>query len=148
MRVLLRDDVHGMGKRGDIVEVAAGFARNFLLPSGRAIRATAGMEQQASAMRRGRDLRDQRDRASAQAVASVIAGRTVTIAARAGSGGRLFGSVTAADVAEALEAQTGAVVDRRRIQLDEPIKSLGSHDVAVRLHGDVATEVVVEVTPA
>lgn len=148
MRVLLRDDVQGMGKRGDIVEVAAGFARNFLLPTGRAVRASAGIEQQAAAMRRGRDLRDQRDRASAQSVAQVIAGRTVTVRARAGSGGRLFGSVTAADVAEALEAQTGAVVDRRKILLDEPIKEVGSHDVGVRLHGDVATEVVVEVSPA
>ncbi len=146
MRVLLRDDVEGMGKRGDIVEVSGGHARNYLLPTGLAIKAGAGVTSQAAAMRRARDLRDAKDRESAEAVAGVIAGRTVVVTARAGSGGRLFGSVTAADIAEALEAQTGAVVDRRRIHLDEPIKSVGTHHVPVRLHGDVATEVIVEVT--
>lgn len=146
MKVLLRDDIGGVGKRGDIVEVSRGFARNYLLPGGKALEASPRIEQQAAAMRRSRDLRDAKDRESAEAVATVIAGRTISLSARAGSEGRLFGSVTGADISEAIEAQTGAVVDRRRILLEEPIKTLGAHSVPVRLHSDVATEVVVEVS--
>ena len=145
MRVLLRDEVQGLGKRGDIVDVARGFARNFLLPSGRAVAASAGIEAQAASMRRSRDLRDARDREAAESVAMVIAGRTLTLSARAGSEGRLFGSVTNADIVEALHRQFGATVERRRILLDEPIKTVGTHPVQVRLHPDVATEVMVEV---
>lgn len=145
MRVLLRGDVDGLGRRGDIVEVAGGFARNFLLPTGRAMKATAAMESQAGAMRRSRDLRDAKDKEAAEAVAAVISGKPLTISARSGSEGRLFGSVTSQDLAEAIEAQTGAVIDRRKIRLDEPIKSVGSHVVPVHLHADVEAEVTVEV---
>jgi large subunit ribosomal protein L9 len=148
MQVLLRDDVEGLGKRGDIVSVARGFARNFLMPTGRAIEATSAMSDQAAAMRRARDLRDAKDREAAEAVAGVVAGAAVTITARAGTEGRLFGSVTAADVADAVRERTGAVIDRRQIHLEEPIKSVGTHAVPVRLHADVATEVTVEVVPA
>jgi large subunit ribosomal protein L9 len=147
MRVLLRDDVDGIGRRGDIVEVAGGFARNFLLPSGRALKATDAMASQATAMRRSRDLRDARDREAAEAVSAVLSGRTLTVAARSGAEGRLFGSVTAQDLAEAVEAQTGAVVDRRRIRLEEPIKSLGTHVVPVHLHAEVEAALTVEVVP-
>jgi large subunit ribosomal protein L9 len=145
MKVLLRSDVSGVGKRGDIVEVAGGFARNYLFPTGRALVASSRVEAQAAAMRRARDLRDARDREAAEVVAGVIAAATVTVRARAGAEGRLFGSVTAADVAEAIEAQTGAVVDRRRVHLVEPIKSVGSHVVPVRLHTEVTADVTVEV---
>ena len=145
MRVVLRDEVQGLGKRGDIVDVARGFARNCLLPSGRAVAASAGIEAQAASMRRSRDLRDARDREAAESVAMVIAGRTLTLSARAGTEGRLFGSVTTADIAEGLHRQFGATVERRRILLDEPIKTVGTHPVQVRLHPDVATEVMVEV---
>jgi large subunit ribosomal protein L9 len=145
MRVLLRGDVSGVGKKGDIVEVAKGFARNYLFPTGRALVATDGVESQATAMRRARDLRDAHDKQAAETVAGVLVASTVTITARAGAEGRLFGSVTATDVAEAIEAQTGAVVDRRRIQLAEPIKSVGSHVVPLRLHTDVEASVTVEV---
>jgi large subunit ribosomal protein L9 len=147
MRVLLRSDIDGVGRRGDIVDVTGGFARNYLVPTGRAVHATDGIAAQAAAMRRGRDLRDQRDRESASTVAGVIGAKTITISARAGAEGRLFGSVTASDVAEAIEAQTGAVVDRRRITLSQPIRSIGTHSVAVRLHSDVDAQVEVEVTP-
>src|SRR5271155_5518140 len=99
MRVVLRDDVDGVGRRGDIVDVAGGFARNFLLPRGRALVATRGIEQQATAMRRGRDLREARDREGAQAQAQILAGAVVTVEARAGNAGRLFGSVGAAEIA-------------------------------------------------
>ena len=98
-------------------------------------------------MRRARDLRDQKDRDAAATVAGVLRAKPVVVSARAGSEGRLFGSVTASDLAEAIEAQTGAVVDRRRIDLSEPIRSIGTHTVNVRLHSDVEAEVVVEVEP-
>lgn len=148
MRVLLRDDVQGVGRRGDIVQVAGGFARNFLFPTGRALKATDGMVDQAAAMRRGRDLRDAKDRESAQAQASALAAKTITVTARAGAEGRLFGSVTAQDLAEALEKQTGAVVDRRKIHLEEAIKSVGVHVVPVHLHAEVEAELTVEVVAA
>jgi len=145
MRVLLRDDVAGVGKRGDIVDVARGFARNYLIPTGRGLVATAGAETQATTMRRARDLRDAQDREAAEAVAGELAGATVTVTARAGSEGRLFGSVTASDIADAIREQTRTVVDRRKIHLSEPIKSVGTHIVPLRLHGDVETSVTVEV---
>lgn len=148
MKVLLRADVDGLGRRGDIVEVAGGFARNFLLPTGRAMKATDAMTAQAGAMRRSRDLRDAKDKEAAQAVAGVLSGKTLTISARSGAEGRLFGSVTTQDLADAVESQTGAVVDRRKIRLDEPIKSLGTHVVPVHLHADVEAELTVEVVPA
>ena len=145
MRVLLRDDIDGVGKRGDIVEVARGFARNFLLPEGKALVASEGVQEQASSMRRARDLRDAKDREAADTVATAISVSPVTVKARAGAEGRLFGSVTTTDLAEAIEAQTGAVIDRRKIHLPEPIKSLGTHVVPVHLHADVDAEVTVEV---
>jgi large subunit ribosomal protein L9 len=145
MRVLLRDDVAGVGKKGDIVDVARGFARNYLIPTGRGLVAGSGIEAQATAMRRARDLRDAHDREAAEAVAGVLAAATVTVRARAGPEGRLFGSITAADVAAAIQAQTGAIVDRRKVHLVEPIKSVGTHVVPVRLHGDVESQLTVEV---
>ena len=145
MRVLLRSDIAGVGKKGDLVEVAKGFARNYLFPTGSAIVATDGVEAQAASMRKSRALRDAQDKEAAQAVADVLGAATVTITARAGTEGRLFGSVTTTDIAEAVEAQTGAVVDRRKIQLAEPIKSVGTHVVVVRLHADVDAELTVEV---
>jgi large subunit ribosomal protein L9 len=144
MRVLLRSDISGVGKKGDIVEVARGFAQNYLFPTGRALVATGGVEVQAAAMRRSGALRDAQDKEAAETVVGVLSA-PVTITARAGAEGRLFGSVTATDVAEAVQAQTGAVLDRRRIQLAEPIKSVGTHVIAVRLHADVEAELTVEV---
>lgn len=145
MRVLLRDDIAGVGKRGDIVEVAKGFARNYLLPTGRALVAGDKIEKQAVSMRRGRDLRNIQDREAARSVAGMLGATTVTVSARAAAEGRLFGSVSAADVAEAITAQTGAEVDRHRIGLAEPIKTVGTHVVPVQLHDEVDAEVTVEV---
>ncbi len=145
MKVLLRSDISGVGKKGDIVDVAKGFARNFLFPTGSALVASEGIEAQAASMRKSRALRDAQDKESAQAVAEVLGSATVTITARAGAEGRLFGSVTTTDVAEAVEAQTGAVLDRRKIHLAEPIKSVGTHVIPVRLHGEVDAELTVEV---
>lgn len=147
MRVVLRDDVAGVGHRGDIVEVSGGFARNFLFPTSRALAATKGIEDQAKAMRRSRDLRDARDREAAETKARVLAGATVTVRARAAGGGRLFGSVSSADVASAAREQLGVELGREHVGLAEPIKELGAHEVTVELHRDVVTVVTVEVEP-
>jgi large subunit ribosomal protein L9 len=145
MKVLLRSDISGVGKKGDIVDVAKGFARNFLFPTGSALAASGGIEAQAASMRKSRALRDAQDKESAQTVAGVLSAGTVTITARAGAEGRLFGSVTTTDIAEAVQTQTGAVLDRRKIQLAEPLKAVGTHVVPVRLHTDVEAELTVEV---
>jgi large subunit ribosomal protein L9 len=148
MKVLLRSDIDGVGKRGDIVDVAGGFARNHLFPAGKALVAGSGIEAQAAAMRRSRDLRDARDRESAETVARALVGTTITISARAGAAGKLFGSVSAADIVREVEAATGAVVDRHRLVLDEPIKVVGDHAVRVELHPDVVFDLSIAVVAA
>jgi large subunit ribosomal protein L9 len=148
MRIVLRTDLANLGKRGDIVEVADGYARNYLLPKGHAILATDGITAQAQAMRRSRDLKDARDRESAETIARKLVPVVIRIPARSGTEGRLFGSVTSADVVEAVADQTGVNLDRRRLHLDEPIKTLGTHEVPVKLHSDVEFRVTVEVVTA
>lgn len=148
MRVVLRDDVDGVGKKGDVVDVADGFARNFLLPQARAFKATDGVVAQAAAMRRSRDLKDAKDRASAETVARELVAKVIRIPAKAGTEGRLFGSVTASDVADAVQSQAGVSLDRRKVELPEPIKTVGAHDVGVKLHSDVELRITVEVVPA
>ena len=125
--------------------MADGFARNFLLPKGRAIVATPGVQAQADAMRRSRDVRDARDREGAEAVARKLVPLVIRIAAKAGREGRLFGSVTAADVAEAVTAQANVELDRRKLHIEEPIRTVGSHEVPVKLHADVEFRLNVEV---
>lgn len=147
MKVLLRSDVDGVGKRGDLVEVADGHARNYLIPKGLATRATAGVDQQASAMRKARDVRDAADRSAAQEVATRLVPTVITVAAKAGPEGKLYGSVTAADIAEAISAQAGIELDRRALQLDEPIKVTGTHSVSAKLHPEVEFPVTVDVVP-
>ena len=147
MKVVLRTDVDDLGKRGDILDVADGFARNFLVPKGLAMKATAGAESQAEGMRRARDLRDAQDRAAAEGVATALVARVITVPARAGAEGKLFGSVTAADIAEAIESQANVRVDRRKLGLGEPIKTLGTHTVPAKLHSEVEFPVTVEVVP-
>lgn len=145
VKVILRADVPTVGKRGDIVDVAAGYARNFLFPKSLAMRASEGAVAQAGAMRRSRDLKDAKDREGAEEVARALVPKVITIKAKAGTEGRLFGSVTAADVVEAVASQTGVNLDRRRVMLAEPLKSLGTHQVPVRLHTDVQFPVTVEI---
>jgi large subunit ribosomal protein L9 len=145
MRVVLRADMDKLGKRGDIVEVADGYARNYLLPRGHAIAATSGVAAQAGAMRRARDIQDARDREAAELVARTLVPTVIRIPARSGPGGRLFGSVTATDVADAIEQQTRIAVDRRKLHIDEPIKSLGIHEVPIKLHPEVEFRVTVDV---
>ncbi len=148
MKVLLRDDVAGVGRRGDIVKVAGGFARNFLLPDGRAIMATDGIEGQAEQMRRGRDLREAHDRGAAEAQMALLAGAAIPISARAAGGGRLFGSIGPAEVVEAIRAAKGVEVDRKHVLLPDNIKETGTYEVTVELFRDVSTVVTIEVTPA
>ena len=148
MRIVLRDDVDNLGKKGDLVDVADGYARNYLVPRGLALKASAGSQKQADAMRRNREARERRDREGAQALAAQFEGRTISIKARAGGEGRLFGSVTSADIADAVLKQTGAELDRRKLDLEEPLKELGGADVSVRLHPDVVATIHVEVEAA
>lgn len=145
MKVILRSDVKGLGKRGDIVEVKDGFGRNFLLPRSLAMVATDGAVGQAKAMRRSRDLRDAQDREAAQEIARALVARTISITVKAGAEGRLYGSVTSSDVVDAVAAQTGVTLDKRQVRL-EPIKSLGAHSVAVKLHADVEFPISLEVS--
>lgn len=146
MKIVLRADIDDLGKKGDILDVADGYARNFLIPKGHAMKATKGVEVQAGAMRRSRDLKDAKDREGAELVARTLVPQVVRITARAGAEGRLFGSVTTADLVDAVANQTGVKLDRRKVHLDEPIKSVGTHEVPVRLHPDVQFRITVEVT--
>ncbi|HLI16380.1 MAG TPA: 50S ribosomal protein L9 [Acidimicrobiales bacterium] len=148
MRVVLRSDLAGLGRRGDIVDVADGYARNHLVPSGLAIVASDKIAAQAAAMRRRRDLRDSKEREAAEAIAQRLVPMTFTVAARAGSEGRLFGSVTASDVVAAVASQAGVELDRHKLVAYEPVKTLGVHEVRVRLHPEVEFALTVEVVPA
>jgi large subunit ribosomal protein L9 len=145
MRVVLRSDVAEVGKKGDILEVADGYARNFLIPKGMAFKASEGVVSQAQAMRRSRDLRDAKDREAAETVARTLVPAVITVPAKAGAEGKLFGSVTVMDVVAAVQTQTGVQLDRRQVHMVEPIKTLGTHSVPVKLHSDVEFPVTVEV---
>ncbi len=147
MQVVLRSDVDGLGKRGDIVDVADGHARNFLLPKGHAIKASAGAVDQAGRMRKARDQRDAVARESATAVASTLVPKVITVEAKAAAEGRLFGSVTAADIVEAVKAQTDIDLDRRQLDV-EAIKTTGQHTVTASLHSDVSFPITVDVVAA
>ncbi|HRW36971.1 MAG: 50S ribosomal protein L9 [Acidimicrobiales bacterium] len=145
MRVILRSDIAGLGHKGDIVDVANGYGRNFLLPRGLAFVATDGAAAQAESMRRARDVKDAAARSAAEDVAKSLVGSPVTIAARVGADDKLFGSVTAADIAEAVTSQTGVDIDRKQLHLDEPIRTVGTHLVPVKLHANVEFPVTIEV---
>jgi len=145
MKVLLRNDIKGIGRRGDIVDVKPGYARNFLLPSGAAVNASAATELQAASMRKARDLRDQASRDAAIVQKGLIESQTLSIASRAGANGRLFGSVTEADVVNAIRTATGISLDRHAVSMDEHLKELGAATVSVALFDGVEATVNVEV---
>ena len=145
MKIILRADVDRLGNKGDLLDVADGYARNYLLPRGLALAATTGALAQAESMREARSRRDAADRESAEALRDRLSSTAVRIPAQSGTDGRLFGSVTAADVADAVIAQLGVELDRKRLHLDEPIRALGVHDVTLRLHPEVEAHVSVEV---
>ena len=145
MKVLLRSDVRGVGRRGDIVEVKSGYARNFLLPTGAALQANDTMEVQAASMRKSRDLRDAQSRTAAETQRTVIEAATVSVAARAGTNGRLFGSITEADIVNALRTATNISLDRHAIIMDEHLKEVGPTTVSARLFEGVVATIKVEV---
>ena len=145
VKLILRSNVDGLGKRGDVVEVAPGYARNYLTPRGLAIPAREGALAQAEQMRRTRMLKDAKDRESAEEIAKVLVPTTITLKARAGGGGKLFGSVSAADVVAAIAAQTRIEIDRRKVRVTDHIKTTGEHQVQIRLHSDVEFPVTVSV---
>lgn len=148
MKLLLRSDVSGLGHKGDVVDVADGYGRNYLVPRGLAIVATAGAERQAEAMRRSRQVRDSADRAAAEDIARILVPAIVSVQARAGAEGKLFGSVTTAEVADAVLDQFNIDIDRRNLHVDEAIREVGTHSVQARLHTDVQFPITIEVVPA
>ncbi len=145
MRLILRADVTDVGNKGDVVEVSNGYGRNYLLPRGLAFVATNGAESQAEGMRRSRDVKDAAARSAAEDVAKSLVNSPVNIAARVGADEKLFGSISTADIAAAIAAQKGVEIDRKQIHLAEPIKTLGTHLVPVKLHANVEFPVTVEV---
>jgi len=147
MEVILRQHVDNLGKRGEIVKVAAGYARNYLLPRNLARLATPGAVRQAEGIRARRVEREIADLEQARSIAGHLEALKVTIPAKAGKEGRLFGSITTPQVADAVERTGGTSIDRRRIHLDAPIKSLGTHRLTIRLHPEVEATVNVEVVP-
>jgi large subunit ribosomal protein L9 len=146
IEVILREDVKSLGKSGEMVRVKPGYARNFLLPRGLAFEATEGNRKRIAAETRAKGMRNQAERGEAERFAATLGQVTLTLTGKAGDEGKLFGSITAQDIADALAAQ-GHQVDRRRIELEHPIKSLGHHTVEVRLHPEVHAEVRVSVVP-
>src|SRR3954453_3395771 len=148
MKLMLTQEVSGLGGPGDIVEVKDGYGRNFLVPRGLAIGWTRGAEKQVAQIRRGREVRDIHDLGQAQGLAAQLSALAVSMPARAGQGGRLFGSVTAADVVDAVKSAGGPSLDKRRVELPAAhIKTVGVHTVSVRLHPEVVASIDVEVSP-
>ncbi|MFM7392042.1 MAG: 50S ribosomal protein L9 [Actinomycetota bacterium] len=145
MQVLLRRDVKGIGRRGDIVIVSSGHARNYLIPNGLAVEATDGAVEQAATVKKSRAVREAADRESARAIATAFAETPLIITAKAGATGKLFGSVTAADIVEAVERQFHVVVERKHVSIEHPIREVGTHSVSVALFADVRGTLNVEV---
>ena len=145
MRLILTQEVSGLGAPGDVVEVAGGYGRNYLVPRGLAMRWSRGAEKQIDLIKRARSAREIRSVEDAKAAAERLAGLRVRMQTRAGSGGRLFGSVSTSDIAAAVKNAGGPDLDRRKIEIGNPIKTVGAHKVAVRLHPEVSATLEVEV---
>jgi large subunit ribosomal protein L9 len=145
MKLILTQEVTGLGGPGDVVEVAAGYGRNYLVPRGLAMRWTRGAEKQVDLIKRGRSAREIRGLDDAKETAAQLAGLKVRLATRAGASGRLFGSVGPGDIADAVRAAGGPQLDKRRIEISNPIKTIGSHQVRVRLHPEVTATVDIEI---
>jgi large subunit ribosomal protein L9 len=142
MKILLTQEVRNIGSPGDVVEVADGYARNYLIPRGFAMRATKGTLKQVDTIRRTRNLEQ------AQEIAGRLGALKIRVQAKAGEGGRLFGQVTPAQIAEAIAKAGGPKIDKKRLQLEAPVKSLGAHRAHLRLHPDVDAEIEIEVQRA
>ena len=148
MKLILTQEVSGVGTPGDVVEVKDGYGRNYLVPRGLAVVWTKGAEKQVTSIRKARAAREIATLEEAQQVKQSLESRRVRLPVRAGANGRLFGAVTTGDVAEAITAAGGPSIDRRKVELAAPIKSLGDHAVHVRLHPDVQAKVTVQVVNA
>ncbi len=147
MKIVLRSNVDGLGKRGEVLDVADGYSRNYLIPQGLAMRATPGAEAQAEAMRRVEEQRDAKSREAANALAQRIGATPMIIAARASDEGKLFGSVGVSEIVGAAE-HAGIELDRSAVKLDEPIKEIGDHSVTLELHPDVNMAISLAVVAA
>jgi large subunit ribosomal protein L9 len=145
MKLILTQEVSRLGSVGDVVEVKDGYGRNYLVPQGFAMRWTRGGEKQVSSIRRAREVREIRDASHAREVKGQLEALTVTLTTRAGESGRLFGSVTVADVMTAVKAAGGPDIDKRRVQIPGPIKTVGSHRVEVNLHPEVSASIQLQV---
>ncbi len=148
MKLILTHEVDGLGEPGDIVEVKDGYGRNYLLPRGLATGWTKGAEKQVTQIKRARSAREIRDLDTADQVKAALEATKVSISARSGTGGRLFGAVTVGDVVDAITAAGGPAVDKRKVQIAHPIKTVGSHTVTVRLHAESVAKVTVDVVDA
>lgn len=148
VKVVLRQQVEKLGDPGDLVTVSGGYARNYLIPRGLAVPATKGNLKQASDWASSRASREAKERSNAEALKARLEAQPLAVTAQAGPDGRLFGSVTASDVSQALASQLGIEIDRHGVELPEPIRHLGVHDVRVPLGGGVTAAVTVEVTAA
>ncbi len=146
IEVILREDVHSLGKAGDLVRVKPGYARNFLLPKGFAYQATDGNKKRIEAETKSRNARLAADKVDAEALAGVLGQVPITLARKVGEGDRLFGSITAQDIADALAA-AGHEVDKRKIDLESPVKSIGEHVVPLKLHPEVVADIHLTVVP-
>ena len=145
MKLILTQEVTGLGAPGDIVEVKDGYGRNYLVPRGFAVAWTKGGEKQVASIRKARQSREIATLEEAQQVKQSLESRRVTLTVRAGGNGRLFGAVTTGDITEAITAAGGPSVDRRKVEVPQPIKSLGEYAVHVRLHADVQAKVTLQV---
>ena len=148
MKIILTQEVSGLGTPGDVVEVKDGYGRNYLLPQGFAIRWTRGAEKQVTLIKRARGAREIRDLGQANDVKDQLAGLKVTVTARSGSGGRLFGSITPAEIVDAVRAAGGPALDRRRVEMPGHIKTTGAYNVQVKLHPEVTATFPVNVVGA
>ncbi|MEW1616461.1 MULTISPECIES: 50S ribosomal protein L9 [unclassified Streptomyces] len=148
MKIILTHEVSGLGTAGDVVDVKDGYARNYLVPRGFAIRWTKGGEKDVAQIRRARKIHEIATIEQANEIKAKLESVKVRLAVRSGDAGRLFGSVTPADIASAIKAAGGPDVDKRRVELGSPIKTLGGHQVSVRLHPEVAAKLGVEVVAA
>ncbi len=145
MKLILTQEVSSLGRPGDVVEVKDGYGRNYLMPRGLAIRWSRGAEKQIDSIKRARSVRDVRDLGHAEEIKQQLEGLTITVPAQAGSTGRLFGAVSVTEIVAAVKAAGGPDIDKRRLEVANPIKSVGAHQVTVRVHDELAATVNLEV---
>lgn len=148
MKLILTHEVFGLGAPGDVVEVKDGYGRNFLVPRGLGMRWSRGAEKQIDSIKRAREVRDVRDQGHAEEIKRQLESAPINLSVRAGAGGRLFGAVTVADIVDAVKAAGGPALDKRRVEVGQPIKALGTHGVTVRVNPEVAADLTLNVVPS